>query len=286
MATTPQLTPSTEAQPRQLPIYRTPYEHCPICSSTEFREIGKVNCTGHPLWHAPLPESLRWLQCKSCTHQFTDNIYTDAGLEELFRKSHSNQVAGGDIDAQRMVWAPIVDRVLRALPDPTAVFGPSRLTWLDVGCGSGSLVMTADEFGFNAIGLDLREEAVAKIRTLGYQAQKSDLLSLTASAPIHVISMADLLEHTPYPVAILQHAHKLLDTDGALFISCPNRECSSFRHMTQLKSNPYWIEIEHYHNFSRRSLMWLLSQCGFRPVSYNVSTRYKACMEIIAVKAK
>jgi hypothetical protein len=31
--------------------------------------------------------------------------------------------------------------------------------------------------------------------------------------------------------------------------------------------------------------MGLLRQCGFVPVSYMVSNRYIACMEIVAVKA-
>jgi protein O-GlcNAc transferase len=279
-ATTPVLTIDTE----DATSLRTPYEGCPICGGRETRELGVVDCRRHALWHAPLPETLRWLECTACHHQFTDSIYTEAGLRELFRKSHSNQLAGGDLNGQRILWAPIVQRVIQALPEPSAVFGVNRLTWVDVGCGSGSLVFTAEEFGFEAVGLDLRAEVVERIRALGYKAYQKDLLSLTNIAPIHVISMADVLEHTPYPVSVLLHAHKLLDAQGVLFLSCPNRECVSWRAMNMEKTNPYWFEIEHYHNFSRRSLMWLLSHCGFRPVGYGVSTRYISCMEIVAVK--
>jgi len=54
--------------------------------------------------------------------------------------------------------------------------------------------------------------------------------------------------------------------------------------MDRRSSNPYWAEFEHYHNFSRSTLTWTLRQCGFTPLSYSVSRRYIACMEIIAVK--
>jgi protein O-GlcNAc transferase len=48
--------------------------------------------------------------------------------------------------------------------------------------------------------------------------------------------------------------------------------------------NPYWGEIEHFHNFSRRRLYTLLENHGFQPAEYNVSERYHVCMEVIAVK--
>jgi hypothetical protein len=46
--------------------------------------------------------------------------------------------------------------------------------------------------------------------------------------------------------------------------------------------NPYWGEIEHYHNFGRRRLYALLEEHGFEPARYGVSFRYRACMEVIA----
>jgi hypothetical protein len=47
--------------------------------------------------------------------------------------------------------------------------------------------------------------------------------------------------------------------------------------------NPYWGEIEYYHNFSRKRLYALLEEHGFRPAEYHVSERYRVCMEVIAL---
>jgi protein O-GlcNAc transferase len=246
--------------------------------------VGVADGRKHLLWHPPLPEFMTWVRCSGCEHVFTDSFYTDAGLTELFSKAHIEQLAGGDLEKQRLLWTPIIQRVLHALSDSADPFA-GGLTWLDVGCGGGGLVFTAEEFGFIATGVDLREEAVRRIRELGYQALYGDLFGVRATTPINVISMADLLEHTPYPVATLKRAHEMLDPKGVLFLSCPNRESSSWREMDRKDSNPYWYEIEHYHNFSRKSLMGLLDECGFVPVNYSVSQRYIACMEIIAVKA-
>jgi SAM-dependent methyltransferase len=227
---------------------------------------------------------MTWVRCNGCEHVFTDSFYTEAGLNELFRQANAGQLAGGDIEKQRLLWAPIVQRVLNALPGSAAPFD-THLTWLDVGCGNGGLVFTAEEFGFIATGLDLRGEAVRRLSELGYQAQYGEIFGMQAENPFSVISLADVLEHTPYPVATLERAYEMLDTRGVLFLSCPNRESSSWREMDRKNVNPYWHEIEHYHNFSRKSLMSLLKKCNFLPVNYSVSQRYISCMEIIAVKA-
>lgn len=51
------------------------------------------------------------------------------------------------------------------------------------------------------------------------------------------------------------------------------------------RANPYWAEIEHYHNFGRRRLYALLSEMGFEPVRDGISERYRAGMEVITRKS-
>jgi hypothetical protein len=43
-------------------------------------------------------------------------------------------------------------------------------------------------------------------------------------------------------------------------------------------TNPYWGELEHFHNFSRSTLFMLLEASGFHPVHYAVSERYVYAM--------
>ncbi len=263
--------------------YRTPFPGCPLCPSAATTQLGSFDCTGHPIWSAPLPRHLSWLQCGACQHVFTDGFFTEAGLSILFSKANPGQIAGGDWDQQRFTWAPVVERVLRTLPNQDALFD-GGLSWMDIGCGNGGLVFTAAEFGFATIGVDTRHEAVKRIGDMGYAALQGDLMSIDMAQPVDVISMADVLEHIPYPAAALQRVHQLLDAQGVVFISCPNSDSVSWKEMDRTHSNPYWAELEHYHNFSRDSLTALLRRCGFRPVSFYVSLRYKACMEIMAVK--
>jgi len=161
---------------------------------------------------------------------------------------------------------------------------PADRRWLDIGAGNGSLLFTAEEYGFIPVGVDLRSGNVEMLRRLGYEAYCKDFRQLDNVAAFNVISMADVLEHMPFPLQALQHVHRLLVDGGISFISMPNSENMVWRLMDHNNVNPYWGEIEHYHNFSRNRLFKLLSDTGFQPLRYGISERYRICMEVIAVK--
>ena len=57
--------------------------------------------------------------------------------------------------------------------------------------------------------------------------------------------------HAGRPRKALQQAHGLLAEGGVLFISLPNRDCLSWKVMDRTGTNPYWGELEHFHNFDR-----------------------------------
>lgn len=259
------------------------YTYCPLCRSTAFDQLVTAPCTQHPLYQDVFPVQLVWMGCQSCGHIFTDTYYTQTGLDLLFSRYNEDQVSGGDIHLQRKIWAPVVDRVLQFLPSREAVW-KRDVFWMDIGCGDGSLVYLAHEYGFKSFGVDTRAEAIQGIKSLGYQGFVGDLNNIEIDHPVDVISLADVLEHVSFPVAALNRVHNLLKPDGLLFISCPNLDCVSWRVLDKEGANPYWSELEHHHNFSRASLTFLLQSCGFEAMSYGVSTRYKACMELIALK--
>ena len=54
--------------------------------------------------------------------------------------------------------------------------------------------------------------------------------------------------------------------------------------LDRLEANPFWAELEHYHNFGKQRLYALLRENGFEPVDYGISERYYLCMEVIARK--
>ncbi len=157
--------------------------------------------------------------------------------------------------------------------------------WLDVGFGNGSLLFTAQEYGFTPVGIDLRQGNVDRLKAVGIEARCVDISKLQMDRLCRVVSMADVLEHMPFPGIGLEAAKRLTASGGILLISMPNIESIVWTAMDATGANPYWGELEHYHNFGRARLYGLLREYGFEPIRYGISERYRACMQVIARNA-
>ena len=255
---------------------RTPFEACPLCEAFAIPFLCEADCTKHPLYQPLLPPMIRWHRCEKCRHVFTNGYFTPAAAQILFSRTHEYQKVGHDLERQRYVSARMVERIA----------GHAGLgDWLDVGFGNGSLIFTANEFGFSAVGLDLRMDNVEALQRLGFEAHCLSIEAFDAPGRFAVVTMADVLEHMPFPKIGLAAAHRLLRPGGTLFLSMPNAESTLWRTLDDQNMNPYWGELEHYHNFGRQRLYSLLKEFGLFPKAYAVSERYRACMEIIAIRA-
>lgn len=270
--------PAAQAEPASAggaTIERVPYLACPLCEGNPIPAILGADCTRHPIYHPALPPVMTWRECQSCGHVFTDGYFDAEAAAMLFSKTQPNQTVGFDMERQRPVSARIVERVARHAPSGD---------WLDVGFGSGSLLFAAEEWGYRPVGLDLRQESVHALSLLGYEAHCLPIEEFGDDARFSVVSMADVLEHMPFPKTGLVAARWLLRPNGVLFLSMPNTENMVWRLLHANHVNPYWGEIEHYHNFTRKRLYALLEEHGFKPLEYHVSERYRVGMEVIAVK--
>jgi protein O-GlcNAc transferase len=255
-------------------VARHPYETCPLCGSNDFSPFRRGNCVRHQLYRSILPPFMTWCRCAACGHVFTDGYFTDEARAVLFGRTHSTQQVGHDIEGQRHISSRIVERV--------AGFAPSEGAWLDVGFGNGSLLFTAEEWGYTPVGVDLREASVAALANLEIESHCIDLARLDHGGRYSVVSMADVLEHMPFPKDGLAAAHRLLGKGGVLFLSMPNSDSRPWKLLSARNANPYWAEIEHYHNFGRARLYRLLEECGFKPENFAISQRYRLCMEVIS----
>lgn len=261
----------------QMQSDRILYLECPLCESEISSDFISADCSKHPLYNVALSPTIQWRRCSNCGHIFTEGYYTNDALGIIFEGSHENQRVGALIEQNRAFSSRMIEKVL-----PFACQG----TWLDVGFGNASLLFTAEEYGFKPIGVDLREENVTRLKELSIEAYCEDLTRLSLPEKVSVVSMADVLEHTPYPKKYLVAANNLIEEGGVLFLSMPNTESMLWKALNANNQNPYWGELEHYHNFSRTRLYLLLREFGFEPIRYGISERYRACMEVICLKSK
>ncbi|MBI5434538.1 MAG: class I SAM-dependent methyltransferase [Planctomycetes bacterium] len=260
---------------RQAQELRIRFETCPLCECRTFVPLGETGCRTHAAWSAELPEKLAWVGCQACGHVFTDGYWSEAALARIFATEHAQQTPGQDVEAARRISAKVVTRV-------SELRGEFNGRWLDVGFGDGSLLTTAEEFGYEVVGLDLRESCVRRMREFGYTVERRTLIEFQDARGFDVISLCDVLEHIALPKQALVKVKNLLAPHGLLMVSCPNMDSFAWKWLDQRGQNPYWSELEHHHNFGRERLCALLVECGLEPIHYAISERYKAGMEVVA----
>lgn len=251
------------------------YENCPLCKSDKIIKSVIGDCSKQRLYNPIIQKKMQWMDCEDCHHQFINGHFTDEALEVIFSQQPEEQVVGFEVEKQRPVSARIIEKIIPF---------KSNGIWMDVGFGNGSLLFTADEYGFEPIGVDLRKDGVLRLQNLGIQAHSELVQNIEFEKSISVVSMMDVLEHIPFPKDVLISLHSKMDEDGCLLISCPNSESWIWKLMASQNINPYFNTIEHYHNFSKTRLVSLLNECGFNIKKYGISERYRSGMEIIAQK--
>lgn len=260
------------------------YSCCPLCGNISINAVREESLDAHPLHVEGLPTRRLWVMCCSCSHVYSHEYWGPEEKQLLFEQSLKDQVSIDNPEAHRRAWAPIVRRAIDiGFVLPSHVMAAD--CWLDVGCGNGALLLTAEEYGFAGLGVDARQQAVANLRDYRVDVEQCDVESGEWRAErVAVISLCDIVEHVVDPRALVENAHRALRGQGVLVVSYPNTESMSWRVMDVQQTNPYWRELEHLHNFSRPLMEELLRSSGFRVVDSMSSQIYLASTVTFALK--
>jgi 2-polyprenyl-3-methyl-5-hydroxy-6-metoxy-1,4-benzoquinol methylase len=255
---------------------RIAHDACPLCNATDFEPLEDADCSRHPAWKPPLSPRMTWMACRSCDHIFTEGYLSPAALDLISEQIQAHQRPAENVEAGRNASATIVGKV-------QTLKRSGR--WLDVNFGNGSLMFTAQECGFEVLGIDRRREIVDEMGTLGFRAECQDLGDVADLEPVDVISMVGSLERTTFPAHAVDAAARLLAPGGILVISTPNTDAFLWQVMTKQKTNPYWADVTQQHIFGRARLFKMLEASGFDTPLYTVSSTLRCGMDVLARKA-
>jgi 2-polyprenyl-3-methyl-5-hydroxy-6-metoxy-1,4-benzoquinol methylase len=142
--------------------------------------------------------------------------------------------------------------------------------FLDVGCGTGEAVYFADKIGFNALGLEINDGAVKRMKTQGINVKNSTLENFNGKVgSFDAIYLGDIIEHVKNPSGFLDRCNALLVRGGRILISTPNADSFISKYQLQLTHlfGIPWGHISpphHLFEFSEKNLGKLLKLKGFK----------------------
>jgi len=150
-----------------------------------------------------------------------------------------------------------------------------RRRLLDIGCGPGFFLQTARSRGWQAEGIEPSRQAAAHARGLGAPVTEGFFGAGTAAelGRFDAISLTNMLEHVPDPIAVLELARDLLDSGGALCVGVPN-DFSPLQTAARaaIGVNDWWVAPPHHLNyFDFSSLSGLLTRLGLNVVERTTS---------------
>ena len=134
---------------------------------------------------------------------------------------------------------------------------------LEVGCGAGFFLKTAERAGWQVEGIELSDEAsrfATERLQLPIRRERAETSGI-AAASFEAAAMFDVIEHLFDPHAVLDAIARALVPGGLLVISTPNFDSAS----RQLLGVDWAVlsPLEHVYYFTEDSLRRLLEATGF-----------------------
>lgn len=171
----------------------------------------------------------------------------------------------------------LADRLLPGLPPGP----PGRL--LDVGCGSGQMLLALQVAGWDGHGIEIDGHAVAAARAAGLaNVRTGDLLEADyAPESFDAVRFWHSLEHLRSPRAHLLAAHRVLRRGGSLTIGVPNVRSLLSR---MFRDRSFYLDVpRHLWHFDRATLVQLVSACGFRVLHVRLATGSQPLLGTLAL---
>jgi 2-polyprenyl-3-methyl-5-hydroxy-6-metoxy-1,4-benzoquinol methylase len=208
--------------------------------------------------------SHRVVRCEDCGLVFLNPQPSDAELARIYNAYY---FLGSESEAGRETVSQIKQATARLyLSEIRRYQGLPSGRLLEIGCGEGDFLVSAETAGWEVIGVEYSsaacERARQRLKNGGVRCGELPDAKLAAEQ-FDLCVISDVIEHVRSPRDFLQEIHRVLKPGGTLFIATPSIDSWSARIMQQK-----WMEFkaEHLTYFDRQNLQTALFASGYREI--------------------
>jgi len=230
-------------------------EACPICGERETVLFALIH--GYP-YH----------ECRGCGHIFLKEAPSPEVMNALY------SARGSELKSVHMsiYGDPHVAGIrIELIAKPKVEFVTGHIghvgTWLDVGCGTGEILVAARDQGWEAIGIESDVDELEFARKQGCQVREAYLTRDNAQVHIgiaDVVSFFNVLEHIPHPVDLLQAVVTAISPGTYVVIEVPRHpSLSSLANRAfPWLAHRHMYAPDHLHVFTERSAHLMFENSG------------------------
>lgn len=277
---------SIQTQPVASPVKRAVDRlACPLCGAVAARPMYTCFAEFHVV------------RCTACRFVYTTLPVDGEVLQRMYAESYYHTDTRQQYYFENMVTAQTVESEnsnIRDFRKGLDLIEQHRSggKLLDVGCAVGVFLSMARDRGWDVMGVDVSPFAVSYAREkLGLDAVAGELEDVELpDKHFDVITLWDVIEHFPDPIATLREVRRILKDDGILFVNTPNEESllkvlTRFFYRATAGTVTYPVR-KMYHQwhlsyFTARSLRTVLEQSGFQ-----VDLMKRKCISLMKARGR
>ena len=218
-------------------------EDCPACGHLTFSNF--LICTDHSV----SGESFALVQCKHCSHVFTNPKPDQSKLPDYYKSdsyiSHTNRA----LNPVQWIYKLIRYKTIRNKENLIHKLSGNKGSLLDYGCGTGQFLNHCIKAGWNGTGI----EPDASARSIAKQSDLTVLSSINeAGNTFDIITAWHVLEHVPEPFETMNSFIRMLKPGGKIVLGLPNHKSYDAKNY-----GSYWAGYDvprHLSHFNQASL--------------------------------
>lgn len=185
------------------------------------------------------------------------------GYSEGTDETHVSQSEGREKTFKKAI--KLINKTLMSLKDKNGLPIYSEEPGgkiLDIGTAGGCFLNAAKEDGLEVYGVEPNHWLCAwGKKHYGIDIKQGDIFSVNYDPEIFsVVTLWDVIEHTPNPKAILKECKRVLNSDGLLVVNIPDIDTWLVKAMG--KKWPFWSSV-HLYYFTKKTMIQMLNEIGF-----------------------
>ena len=236
-------------------------KQCPICQSENLKRDYEF-------------EEFYVLTCKSCKNSWRSNMYDEEKIEEIYciDDYEENPYFSYNLESVKNLKNNRFKNYQKALKIVKDQNLSGKL--LDIGCGHGTFLAMAKEYGWDLTGIEISEELshacsknVPEAKVINKRFEQANLEPNQFS----LITMWDVIVHVIDPVDVITNIKNLL-VPGGLALFCTPDESSSLAKLGKVLYNMNIMSYpalalhppNHTYFFSRIGFKYIIEQLGMK----------------------
>lgn len=252
-------------------------EKCPICRNQSNR---------------PFAEIYRYLyaECSECGHIFSQRPPSEEAITVLYGEGENKHSIQREVYIDEELFKKRVEQI--AFPKIEycgEIIRPEGL-WVDVGCGTGELLMAAKQNGWEVRGIETDPAEIEFANKHGLDVVRGNVNSINPDkiSDAKVLSLLNLLEHVREPLKVLKKLVNVLQGNANVVIEVPRHpSLSSFVNLAfPHLAYRHIYAPDHLHVFTEKSMEIMLEAAGLKAVSlWTFGQDFQYLVSSVAVNA-